>query len=92
MHIASAVKVKSLCVTASAALDRFYPYKADNLNGFEPDFIRKSVDCEGCSFSKDTFISCVKGVTRDPVKRCLGKITANDFIEKFNEFIKTVDL
>ncbi|MBO5889238.1 MAG: glycosyltransferase family 9 protein, partial [Clostridia bacterium] len=88
IHIAASVKVKSLCVTSAASLNRFYPYVADNMHGFEPSFIRKKVDCEGCSFSKDTFISCVKGVTLDPVKHCLRDITVNDFIEKFNEFIK----
>ena len=90
VHIASALKIKSLCVSPASALDRFYPYKADNLNGYEPNFIRKKVKCEGCSFSKDTFISCVKGVTKDPVKHCLKAISVSDFIEKFNEFITTV--
>ena len=90
IHIAAALKVKSLCVSSAAALERFYPYKADNLNGYEPCFIRKRVDCEGCSFSKDTFINCVKGKTLDPVKHCLRDITANEFIERFNEFVGSV--
>ncbi|MBO5712613.1 MAG: glycosyltransferase family 9 protein [Clostridia bacterium] len=91
IHIASSVKVKSLCVSSSAALDRFYPYKADNLTGYEPSFIRKKVSCEGCSFDKKTFISCVKGKTLDPVKRCLRDISVTDFIEKFNEFIRFIN-
>lgn len=92
IHMASALSVKSLCITSASAKDRFYPYKADFLNGYEPNFIKKSVECEGCSFDKNTFINCVKGKTLDPVMRCLREISANDFIEKFNEFIKTVNL
>jgi ADP-heptose:LPS heptosyltransferase len=90
IHIASSVKVKSLCVSSAASGERFYPYKADNLSGYEPDFIRKKVDCEGCSFDKDSFIKCVKGKTNDPLKHCLRDISASDFIEKFNEFITKV--
>ena len=90
--MASALSVKSLCITSASAKDRFYPYKAEFLNGYEPNFIKKSVECEGCSFDKNTFINCVKGKTLEPVMRCLREISANDFIEKFNEFIKTVDL
>ena len=57
IHISAGVKVKSLCVASSASGNRFYPYETDIESEYKPICLRKKLDCEGCSFNKQTFIT-----------------------------------
>ena len=89
--MAGAMSVPCLCISSAASSNRFYPYVVDNgENGFSPMYVKKRYDCEGCSFSPDTFLKCMPGINDSSVKRCIADVGIDEVIEKTQELLEKI--
>lgn len=83
IHMAAALNVPSICISSSASSNRFYPYIVDNTeDGCAPICVKSSCECEGCSFSPKTFLSCMPSLERPLIKKCIANIEVKDVIKQ----------
>ena len=83
IHMAAALNVPSLCISSSASSNRFYPYVVDNVeHGCAPICIKSPCECEGCSFSPDTFLKCMSSSEKKFIKKCIADIEVKNVIKQ----------
>lgn len=83
IHMAAALNVPSICISSSASSNRFYPYIVDNIeDGCAPICVKSPCECEGCSFSPNTFLKCMSSSEKPFIKRCIAGIEVTDVIKQ----------
>lgn len=83
IHMAAALNIPSICISSSASSNRFYPYIVDNIEGgCAPICVKTSCECEGCSFSPNTFLRCMPSLEKPFIKRCIADIEVTDVIKQ----------
>ena len=92
IHMAASLGVPSLCVSSSASSNRFYPYIVDNTEGgCAPRFVKKHCDCEGCSFSPKTYLSCLEGNYSNATKKCIAQIEVDEVLHQVIALLKELE-
>lgn len=79
VHLASAIKAKSVCIVGGGHFNRFLPY-APSFGSYIPVSIYKKMDCFGCNWrckydvAEGAAVPCIEGVSLEEVKTAVKMI------------------
>lgn len=83
IHIAAAIRTKSVCLLGGGHFNRFAPYKLENSDGdsFAPRCCYDKMNCFNCDWD------CIYDIEKDEVAPCVENIKTNEVWNKIKEII-----